>query len=323
MTSMELISQCLDEYNDKFYFCSNEDHIQRWASQFNEPQFVIDEFAHILSKSFITRNAEEIFFSKVITSEGFLKDVGDLSDVTIVQWQQPGKSQDYYAKKLQALFLQTMKILIPINDYSKGTFIYIDDFIFSGGTVRHDVLRNSYLINTKKIIFIFLGIHSSGESYFAKFLNKQNLNFNIWRVKTIDNYNSSINNSDVYWPVCWNQQNVQNNLQMSAYLKLLSASGYPPQWRYPNTNVGKNYLFSSSDNRIKIENEFLIAGLKIINQTNTNIQPLGYSPFIGFGFGATVITYRNIPNNAPLCIWWENPGNQGGLGNWYPLMRRR
>lgn len=29
MTSMELISQCLDEYNDKFYFCSNEDHIQR------------------------------------------------------------------------------------------------------------------------------------------------------------------------------------------------------------------------------------------------------------------------------------------------------
>ena len=65
----------------------------------------------------------------------------------------------------------------------------------------------------------------------------------------------------------------------------------------------------------------MVAGIKIINQCNTDIPPLGFSSFKGFGFGGNVYSYRNIPNNTPLCLWWGNPNNNG-LGDWYPLMMR-
>ncbi|MCZ2075826.1 MAG: hypothetical protein LC130_12610 [Bryobacterales bacterium] len=47
----------------------------------------------------------------------------------------------------------------------------------------------------------------------------------------------------------------------------------------------------------------------------SNARPLGYAALKTLGFGATVVTYRNYPNNCPLGLWAGSP--------WYPLFRRK
>ena len=44
-------------------------------------------------------------------------------------------------------------------------------------------------------------------------------------------------------------------------------------------------------------------------------RPLGFSLLKTLGFGATVVTHRNCPNNCPLALWAGDP--------WYPLFRRK
>ena len=211
--------------------------------------------------------------------------------------------------------------MLPIKDFSKNILIYIDDLLFSGGTLLCSLQNRKSMLETKKILFIFLETHSGGEHYVTNQLKLNGIKFNLWRLICLNNYNAFPNNSDVYWPIAWTAEEIKNEPLLDQYIKDSIEPRFKPQWRYPEICIGTNKIFTCPENRIKIEREFLIAGLKLREKTNTFMQPLGFSKFAGFG--ATVITYRNVPNNAPLCIWWGNPGNQGGLGNWYPLMRRR
>jgi hypothetical protein len=127
--------------------------------------------------------------------------------------------------------------------------------------------------------------------------------------------------SDVFWP----KESARNIIEVDKYITAIEQkTGYPVQLRDNVLNsVGKNNMFSSPESRDKIEQEFLLAGIKIVNGCNTKFPPLGISAFAGLGFGGTLMSYRNIPNNTPLCWWWGDPRNNMGLGNWYPLMMRR
>ena len=55
------------------------------------------------------------------------------------------------------------------------------------------------------------------------------------------------------------------------------------------------------------------------------LRPLGYHCLKDLGFGATVVTYRNCPNNCPLAWWWDSAAIPGSRcrGRWYPLFPRR
>ena len=57
---------------------------------------------------------------------------------------------------------------------------------------------------------------------------------------------------------------------------------------------------------------------------NPIMRPLGFSSF-GVGFGSTIVTYRNCPNNAPLALWWGDPNahHNHPFSRWYPLLQRR
>lgn len=176
---------------------------------------------------------------------------------------------------------------------------------------------------SKKLLIIFIGTHSNGEDFAVKTLNNKGINFKLWKLFQVDNYNSNMNNSDVYWPTRWTDEELRNESLLAKYINTIIKPRFQPQWRFPLHYIGANRIFSSSQARDKIEKEFLIAGLKILDQTNSSIQPFGFLKLTGFGFGATVMSWRNVPNNTPICIWWGNPENPGGLGAWYPLMRRR
>jgi hypothetical protein len=73
-----------------------------------------------------------------------------------------------------------------------------------------------------------------------------------------------------------------------------------------------------------LEREFLIAGTQIRSQGNVSAvnRPLGHG-YYGLGFGSTLVTYRNCPNNCPLALWWGDPTATSGALKWYPLLPRK
>jgi hypothetical protein len=74
-----------------------------------------------------------------------------------------------------------------------------------------------------------------------------------------------------------------------------------------------------------IERELLMAGVRIragCQNPKKVMRPLGFGHF-GLGFGATIVTYRNCPNNCPLALWWGDPDATSGPFHWYPLLPRK
>ena len=79
-----------------------------------------------------------------------------------------------------------------------------------------------------------------------------------------------------------------------------------------------SWFFSSEEGRDVLEQELLVAGAKIRDlcpQLNKYQRPLGNMILETLGFGSTIVTFRNCPNNAPLAFWAGNP--------WYPLFERK
>jgi hypothetical protein len=166
----------------------------------------------------------------------------------------------------------------------------------------------------KIIIYVFMSIYQNADFYNAKFLREKHVKHTTWRFLTLENRKAYINNSDIFCPT----DDVCKEVLGQDYG---SSFEHPPLVRSDlNMSIGAHSIFTSIENRKIIEKEFLLAGLKIVRETGTDIPPLGVSAFQGFGFGSTIFSYRNTPNNCPLCLWWGNPASYGGLGSWYPLL---
>jgi hypothetical protein len=300
---------------------SHKEHIEKWLVQFNDPNFVLSEICHIINKNFVTKKSEKIFLEKILASQDFLNDIGENGNYSILNIQQQGHSQQIYSEYLRNLFLSERGEDVPINDFNKQVLIYIDDFMFSGMKARHDIINHKtdwdLGAGGKKIIYIFMGTHTNAEYYLKNEFQKHNINFKLWRFVNLENSLYSKDNSDVFWP----KENIADTDLVEKYARNLD---YPVVFRSNTSNsVGKHQSFSSANARDKIEKEFLIAGLKIIDDCHTQFPPLGISAFTGIGFGGTLMSYHNVPNNLPLCLWWGNPINPGGLGSWYPLFMRK
>ncbi len=315
---IETIANYLDQYQNRFYDYSHNEHIERWISQFNNQDIIINELAHIMDKVFIEEHNETTFFENLLQNPKIIADIGPSGSYSILNIQRNGISQTIYSRKMQEVFKNVLDEDVPINDFTKSVLIYVDDFMFSGMKARHDILNLFEENEKKKVVYIFIGIHSNATYYLSKTFKNEKINNTVWRCIPFENTLFKKDFSDVFWP----KNNIRYYQEVINYkeryldrdLELRSDS---------STSIGSLELFTSSENREIIENEFLLAGIKIINECNTDIPPLGVSAFKGIGFGGTAMSYRNIPNNTPICLWWGNPTNSGGLGNWYPLMMRR
>jgi hypothetical protein len=124
-----------------------------------------------------------------------------------------------------------------------------------------------------------------------------------------ENRKAYITNSDVLCPAT-----ISPDLAIQGYLASL---GKTPLLRTVggNSPVG---VFSGEAGRHLLEQEFLAAGVRVRGMCpyfDKFMRPLGRMLFESFGFGSTIVTYRNCPNNAPLVFWAGNP--------WYPLFPRK
>lgn len=317
----------------------DSNHVDRWVSQFDKFGFngnaqivILEGMKHILDKYYISRVKTWNSIDKLLTKELFENNSAEImQDVKFLQIQKKGNSQ----KDLLSISEQILKNRYNISfkdcsSQSPAAYIYLDDCLYSGNTVRRDIefwLPNAFKGST--LYLIFFAVHTYGYKYVKDLIEKkaqsQGISVKILKAYEFHNSRWKSSNFDCFWP-----RNNPGDVSVDAYVQKVdelrqnSGKSLPPLFR-PNNMPTQDNIFSSSANREIIESAFLKAGVYIAslpNDPKKNIRPLGYDYLETLGFGSLFVTYRNIANNCPLALWWGDINQGYPLNGWYPLFPR-
>ena len=316
----------------------NEDgiHIQiqdvkDWACQFGDnATFMLSELLHLLKQIYLSKeqaikNLRNIL-NKQYKEYGFKTVEEYLQNTCFLRLQTTGKSQHIYLDMLdEIVYEKTGHHISEYDNFPKKVFVYLDDVLASGGTIRRDLQKwlsldnHSELLRERKIKLeiSLMCVHTLG------------LSFMLYGIK------QKFGNLPIICRTCYE---IQNHLKWSnqelniaipvkdqpkeaqEYLASLEAYKYEEYAYRDPSKPEKEMFFTSPENRVKFENILLEKGLYIINQikgkVNPNVRPLGLiNPlYKTFGLGTHFFTWRNIPNNCPLVYWWDIPEH-----DWKPL----
>lgn len=296
-------------------------HVDRWVEQF--PQAVRDpilsELKHVFGMTYFTRAKVQSFIDMVVTSPKFAgPDPAQFwQGVKVLQLQTAGNSQKDMCELLKGSLQRQCGLNMDLCGLAPHTYLYLDDALFSGGRIRSDIVNwvNGLAPANAKVAILVIGLHSLGQWYSAKEIQKaataagKTIATTWWRAIEFEDRKSYTTNSDVLRPA-----SIPTDDQTQAYVAALGAA---PILR---TVGGKSPLgiFSGEQGRHLLEQEFTSAGVRVramCPHFNEFMRPLGNFFFKSLGFGSTIVTYRNCPNNAPLVFWAGNP--------WYPLFPRK
>ncbi|MGI2116112.1 phosphoribosyltransferase-like protein [Shewanella frigidimarina] len=308
----------------------NVAHVEKWANQFSEENIIpfLREFSLLIKSSFILESSMNEFLTKIIENEGLTKGnaVEFWNKSNFLQIQKKGQSQKEMLKLFGGYLKESYKINLSDCGSVSGDFIYLDDIIFTGQRVATDL---EYWIthsapNNSILHIIVIAYHTSGHYYLQETKLKsiiansgKNIKINFWRAVVLENRKYYKDTSDVLWP-----NTIPDDEHTQSYMQKLR---YPFEPRTNASSVGAAKLFSTPEGREVLETEFLRAGTKIlsnVHSTSTFNKPLGCGQF-GLGFGSTIVTYRNCPNNTPLALWWGSINPTEGALDWYPLLPRK
>ncbi len=305
-------------------------HVNRWVQQFDAAVQlpILREMDHVLKQTYISRATIKEFVSTRISDNELTggNPAAFWSKAHILNIQQHGQSQTHVRSLFGEALREQLGLDVDACGSAGGPFIYLDDVIFSGSRVTNDLrawLQNSAPKNSTVYTLVLARYRASyqiEENLKQTAANAgKNFNIHIREYFLLENRMKYRNSSDVLWPA-----SVPNDPQVTAYMA--NQGRFPLQPRV--AGVGKSELeFTSEAGRQVLESEFLRAGVKIrgfCQNPNAIMRPLGFSNF-GVGFGSTIVTYRNCPNNAPLALWWgdvtASPNHP--FSKWYPLFPRR
>jgi hypothetical protein len=295
-------------------------HVIKWSEQFseNERLDVVRLTSHFFSNFYISKNTENQFLENIFLVDKFITNGAVPFFLNI---QRNGKSQENLVSRLQTLrFFK--KLTIKDNSY-----LYIDDYIFSGGRVIQDILPWLDTLSVDSHLYIaVIGWYTSG-----KFRVNQALNKKIEEIAQLKNINISY--SFIYNEDKWLLQNTK-------FYRNYSENLWPTEMLFNRHDLlnrkienvtyrsifKPQKMFLSEGDRDFFEYISLKYGYLIMDKVrtiNNRTRPLG-SHFYDYGFGGLVFNYRNCPNNTPLIFWWgSNDSNDPMSNQWYPLMPRR
>jgi hypothetical protein len=208
-----------------------------------------------------------------------------------------------------------------------GEFVFIDDAIFSGSSLRNDLVPwiQKKAPNMATVHVISIALYTGSEWVFrvpiAEAIKKSGKSISIKRWRAIELENQKVNRdlSEVLWPI-----GIPCYPDVKAYVDSQKKFVFVP--RKPGGKTA-HPVFSSEEGRQTLETHFLSAGVRIrgfCKDPKPILRPLGFGHF-GLGFGSTIVTYRNCPNNAPLALWWGDPdaNEDHPFSKWYPLLPRK
>ena len=300
----------------------NAAHVDRWVQQFpvdvQEP--LLDELAHVFSRIYITRKKMEDFLSRIAVNKKLAGEDPAVfwRNTGILNIQTAGNSQ----RNMLEIFDKVLQVSCGICLKECGqppvkNYVYIDDVLFSGGRIRHDITHwiraaapQDATLNIITIAYHRLG-HWRTEKDIKAALQTAAKSIGVawWRDFELEDRKTYVVNSDVLRPTA-----IPDDPATAAYVTSLNLE---PLLRRPG-RLGALGIFSSEAGRSLLEQQFLVSGVQVrakCRHLNPYMRPLGNSMMATMGFGSLIVTYRNCPNNAPLVLWAGRP--------WYPLFPRK
>ncbi|VEB43374.1 Uncharacterised protein [Chromobacterium violaceum] len=271
-----------------------------------------------LEKGYVSRNKLIYSIENIVRSEKICgRDLSRFwSQVSILNVQQDGNSQVELADLLAFYVKKHTNINLPVNEFEKGILFYIDDFMFTGGRLRSDLSGLNEMLERKKtVIVLYMSVCSSAAWQYNSKWKGQWGNLDIVKAKRVmpalENRLSEKNFSDKFWM----HSDSMSSGKLSNYIENFQRFN-PSTLR--NLHCGTKF-FPNAVERFNSEIALCEAGIDIIERHGTvkpSLKPMGYDGYDGFGFGGTMLSYRNCPNNLPLAYWWS-------LGEWLPLFERK
>lgn len=311
---LEALAALIADYREGEIPRPDAAHVERWISQFDaaEREPVLDELLHLWSFCYLKCAAFDEWLAAQITDPKLVgvDPKAFWGGSTIMDGQVRGGSQRALRSLLEPHLLAATGL--RIDECSGPRFIYLDDVLFTGDRIEGDV--RAWLPQAPPgahMDILCLTAHRYGRFQLERSLGMISRSqpgrptFRIHEpLYLLENRREHRDVSHVLWPT---------SLPPGAEGYAVGNKGFRP--RTPNGFLG---IFSSAARREVLEQAMLKAGVKIIaacREVWPVLRPLGFSPF-GVGFGSTVLTWRNCPNNAPLALWW-------GVNGWYPLVPRK
>lgn len=318
--AIEVIVEITKDYRLADGETPTEASVEAWVEQFDSDVQVaiLEEMAHVLNETYISKQDTVNFLKDVLHSEKLAGNDPETfwSQTTFLDIQGAGASQ----KEMNALFdkLMLAEFGFGVDGSAAGSdvFIYLDDGTFTGNRVRRDL--ENWIKHTAPKSFtlhiINIALHNGGR-YFsegkieeqAKTVSKD-MKLTWWSAVELEDRKIYTNNSDVLRPV-----SLPDDDNVAAYVEKMK---YPPHFRTVGGKSPKG-IFSGEEGRNILEQEFLKAGVRIRDMCphfGDTQRPLGHMTLDTLGFGSTLVTFRNCPNNAPLALWAGDP--------WKPLFPR-
>lgn len=303
-------------------------HVLRWLKQFSErrQERVAIETDRVLSQTYYSKQLVKAYLGALVEKKEFLdgeKPAKFWKKVNFVRTQALTKSQSDLLRILGGILKKKFGFSSHECGSKTGIYLHLDDFIFTGNTVRRDVANWLIAVQPKspKLAVVVLGCHHYGSYYAEKEITKlveaAKGQTSFWQARVFEDRKSSPDSCDVLRP-----RRVPATRAAKAYLSELE---YEPALRGDTTTSA---IYKSEIGRRVLEAEFLRIGFKIrgfCEKPERAMRPLGFSTLDGFGCGAVAVTYRNCPNTSPLAWWWgdaEAPSTNP-LSKWYPLFPRK
>ncbi|APW45413.1 hypothetical protein RA876_02425 [Rhodoferax antarcticus] len=285
------------------------------------------ELDYAFDKTYFSKNEVANFFASQVKHKEIAGDnpCDFWRRANFLDIQEHGQSQGEILALFNDALIAHCGILVSDCGSDGGPFFYLDDVLFSGGRVGADLkawIQNSAPVNATVHILV-IGTHQLGEWQSIKGLKAaaeqagKSIKFTCWAAIRFENRKAYKNKSEVLWPAA-----VPNNAAVGAYMALETKFPFEPRQA---GGVLENPVFSGEAGRQLLERELLLAGVKIragCQDPKRSMRPLGFSAF-GLGFGSTIVTYRNCPNNCPLALWWGDATATSGAMHWYPLLPRK
>lgn len=307
----------------------NAARVLAWVNQFDERDrpVVLSETNHLLHKTYLTRaNAKAVLESFANNSSlagenpaAFWRSVGFL------RIQKTGGSQNDLLGVLDEVLTEKFNVNTHSPNTSNDTYIYLDDVLFSGNRIKNDIQAwaTEHDIRRSTVYVLCVAAYTGGEWYAKSNLQNalapRRVTVRFISPNKFESRRSEVKDASVMW--------LASIPEGDANVDRWKATLTRGDWftARPIGGRGSTALFTSEESRHIVEQAFFKKGAYIYSlsgRPDQTMRPLGYSRLESPGFGATLITYRNCPNNAPLVLWWGDPNGQGPISQWTPLLPR-
>lgn len=324
------IAQTVRDYRVGEIPAISDQTVLNWVGQFDLAARlgILGELDHVLRQIYLSRQKCQQFLRTLLRHQPLTGGAipGFWKDTKFLDIQQNGGSQTDFLVLLNDELTALTGLDVKSCGLNPRQFFYLDDALFTGGRAGADL--GAWIANDAPqqcdLHLAFMVTHTLGEWQVGRRLAQiasncgKRISVRFWKSVQLENRKSYALTSEVLWPTV--------APETMEFQQLNSSQKYPLIPRTPAAHF-QSTIFSSEPGRQLLENQMLSAGLRIRSfpqNPSPALKPLGFGPY-GMGFGSTIVTFRNCPNNAPLALWWGDPEADSShpFSKWTPLFPRK